>query len=81
MRATTMEHIAYNLQEAFAMIRLMTKPKPFPLAKQCACGQSYTLRAFMQLPIPTGGGQMHGLLWRQCSCGSTITVRDHHAAL
>lgn len=76
VRTTAMEKTAHNIQEAFAIMGIMQRPKPYPLAKQCACGLSYTRRAFLRLAIPAGGDHMHGLIWRQCSCGSTITIKD-----
>jgi len=45
--------------------------------KRCACGRSYTLSQWRQLPI-CGLGQgiddAHPLSQRHCRCGSTIAV-------
>lgn len=48
--------------------------------KTCACGRSYDLRAFFELPRLAGGeseteGNLGGrAFWRDCLCGSTIAV-------
>lgn len=71
-----MEKTAYSLQEAFYRLGLGEKPKPASMAKRCACGRSYTRRAFLRLPKPSGGGQMHGVYWRNCVCGSTLVIDE-----
>jgi hypothetical protein len=49
-------------------------PDPF---KRCACGRSYTLDQWRQLPIcglGRGLDDAHPLSQRHCRCGSTIAV-------
>ena len=42
--------------------------------KEChCCGATYDRAAFLALALPSNGiGQAMGLIWRNCSCGSTL---------
>lgn len=45
------------------------------VAKQCACGASYTLAEFLALPFPASGREFgSGLRFRNCACGSTLAL-------
>jgi hypothetical protein len=41
--------------------------------KACACGRAYTRREFVALPRCGRDGDA-GLIWRHCSCGSTLSL-------
>lgn len=42
--------------------------------KVCGCcGKAYTRPEFLALALPSNGvGEAMGLVWRNCSCGSTL---------